>query len=386
MNRVVIAGAGLAGLRAAQTLRESAFDGEIVFVGEEAHWPYNRPPLSKGLLTGNAVETALPISSDLDASWRLGVSAAALNIRERQLSLSDGDALGYDGLVIATGSRARKPAFSGATLPGIHVLRTLEDATRLAAALKRANDIVIVGAGVVGCEVASSAISLGKSVTLIDTAGVPMERVLGTELGKLAAHWHALNGVRLELNTAVEHIQPQSTGMTVFLADNKTLACDLVVLATGGVPNCEWLESSGLTIENGVRCDARCFAIAGQERIVAAGDVARWDHNDFQAPIRVEHWTNAAEQGAAAATALLDPSSAPPFRPLLSFWTDQYGQRLQSIGAPWLGRAITFVKGSSHDPKFVALAILEGQVMGAVSLNMPAGLIEWRSRIGSRHE
>jgi 3-phenylpropionate/trans-cinnamate dioxygenase ferredoxin reductase subunit len=174
--------------------------------------------------------------------------------------------------------------------------------------------------------------------------------------------------------------------MTVTFTDRTTLACDLTVLATGGVPNCEWLESSGLTIENGVRCDARCFAIAGQERIVAAGDVARWDHKDYQEPIRVEHWTNAGEQGAAAATALLDPSSAPPFRPLLSFWTDQYGQRLQSIGAPWLGTAIKFVKGSSHDPKFLALAVRQDQITGAVALNMPAGLIEWRSRIGSRHD
>jgi NADPH-dependent 2,4-dienoyl-CoA reductase/sulfur reductase-like enzyme len=385
-GRVVIAGAGLAGLRAAQALRERSFAGEIVIVGDENHRPYNRPPLSKEMLVKGTTEINLPIDDGLGATWKLGVSAAQLDVNASTLTLSDGTSLGYEGLIVATGSRALRPKVPGADLPGVFVLRTLDDAINLSEALARKNKVAIVGAGLVGCEIAASARTLGKSVTLIDTEPRPMLRVLGYQLGAVIANIHRFHGVDFQMRSALHRIEKTEHGFSLILANGKTIQTEIVVLATGGAPNCEWLMTSSLVIDKGLRCDSRCFALGGHERIVGAGDVARWDHPAYDSAIRVEHWTNAAEQAAAAASALLEPATAQPFRPLLSFWTDQYGQRLQGIGAPWLGTHVVFTKGAAGDPRFVAVALREERVIGAVAMNMPAGLIEWRTRMGETYD
>jgi NADPH-dependent 2,4-dienoyl-CoA reductase/sulfur reductase-like enzyme len=382
---IVVVGAGLAGLRAAETLRERGFDGGLVVVGDETRQPYNRPPLSKSILLKGAGDTTFPIDETLDIEWKLGVSAKHLDVRNRTLVLSDGSSILYDGLIIATGSRAVRPSLPGADRADVHVLRTLDDALRLARALRSADSVAIIGAGLVGCEIASSSVELGKTVTLIDSEPMPMLRVLGRHVSHVIANMHRLNGVQLELSCTVSRIEKRLNAFEVALTNGKSIKSDVLVLATGGSPNTEWLDASTLTLDKGVRCDSRCFAIGGDGRIVAAGDVARWEHPDYDAPIRVEHWTNAGEQGVAAANALLDPDNALPFKPLLSFWTDQYGQRLQAIGAPWLGSEIVFTKGSPGDPKFVAISLRSGRITGAIVMNMPAGLLEWRTRIGANY-
>jgi 3-phenylpropionate/trans-cinnamate dioxygenase ferredoxin reductase component len=384
-DRIVIAGAGLAGLRAAEALREHSFTGEIVIVGDERHRPYNRPPLSKGVLVKGTTDIGFPIDNNLGATWKLGVSAAHLDVPASTLTLSDGSRLNYDGLIVATGSCAVRPRVPGADLPGVFVLRTLDDAISLSGALARKDKVAIIGAGLVGCEIAASAMTLGKSVTLIDAEPLPMLRVLGHQLGGVIAAIHRFRGVDIQMQNALSKIDKTEHGFSVVLANGKTIQSEIVVLATGGAPNCDWLKASSLVVDKGLRCDSRCFALGGGERVVAAGDVARWNHPAYDTPIRVEHWTNAGEQAAAAAAALLDPSNAQPFCPLLSFWTDQYGQRLQGIGAPWLGTKVVFTKGTAEDSKFVAVALRDERVVGAGAMNMPAGLIDWRARIGETY-
>ena len=384
MERVAVVGASLAGFRAVETLRAEGFEGAVTVVGAEPHLPYDRPPLSKQVLAGTWDETRLPLVpigttlDDLDVGWRLGTTATGLDVAGHTVVLDGGDRLPYDGLVVATGTRVR-------TLPGqpdlegIHVLRTVDDALALRAAFERTPDrVVVVGAGFIGAEVAATARMRGLDVTLLEALAVPLERVLGLELGALCADIHRDNGVDLRVATVVERFVDDGRGRVagVVLSDGTTIEAGVVVVGVGVVPNTEWLDGSGLTIENGVLCDATCLAAPD---VVAAGDVARWYNPRFDEVMRVEHWENAQEQGAHAARRLLGRDE--PYAPVPWFWSDQYDRKLQLAGRSRPDDEMRVVEGSFAERRFVALFGRGDRLVGVLGMNRPRPVLQFRQLI-----
>jgi len=384
MERVAVVGASLAGFRAVETLRAEGFEGAVTVVGAEPHLPYDRPPLSKQVLAGTWDETRLPLVpigttlDDLDVGWRLGTTATGLDVAGHTVVLDGGDRLPYDGLVVATGTRVR-------TLPGqpdlegIHVLRTVDDALALRAAFERTPDrVVVVGAGFIGAEVAATARMRGLDVTLLEALAVPLERVLGLELGALCADIHRDNGVDLRVATVVERFVDDGRGRVagVVLSDGTTIEAGVVVVGVGVVPNTEWLDGSGLTIENGVLCDATCLAAPD---VVAAGDVARWYNRRFDEVMRVEHWENAQEQGAHAARRLLGRDE--PYAPVPWFWSDQYDRKLQLAGRSRPDDEMRVVEGSFAERRFVALFGRGDRLVGVLGMNRPRPVLQFRQLI-----
>lgn len=366
MNRVVIVGGGLAAGSAAATLREEGFDGSIVVVGEEPLLPYDRPPLSKAVLRGE--EPDLRFKPD-DGFWSenqievmLGVRATSLDPTDRVV-YAGARRLPFDALLIATGGRPRTLPVPGAGLHGIHLLRTLGDAIALRDAAKAAQHIVVAGMGFIGAEVAASLRSVGKDVTAIEPFTVPLERVLGPQVGASVARLHADHGVRTLMGTSVEAFEGSERVERIVTGDGRRIDADLVVAGVGMVPNIEWLEGSGLTIDNGVVVDARCMtSVPG---IFAAGDVARHDHPRFGS-IRVEHWQNALKQGAAAARSILGRQD--PYDEVHWFWSDQYDASLQYTGHH-AGSAEIVLRGDPAAPPFVAYYTQEGIVRAAFGFN-----------------
>ncbi len=385
MRRIVVVGAGLAGLRAGQELRENGFDGELSIVGDETHLPYNRPPLSKQVLAGEMepADCAFPLG-DLDATWVLGRPAAGLDTGGRTVQLADGGELPYDGLVIATGRRAREwPE----PLPhaGFHVLRGLDDAIALREAVEANPRVVIIGAGFIGCEVAATLRKRGlEQVALVDVAPHPMP-VLGPDFGKRATQLHTEHGVQLHLNTKVDRFEGAEHVEAVHLTDGTRLDADLVLIALGSTPNTEWLAESDLVLEDGnVLCDERCFAV-GHTDIVAAGDVATWPHPRVDAAIRVEHWTNACDMARRAARNLLDPATAEDYAPVPTFWSDQYDAKIKAVG---LWARVQQVAVVDEDPEAGQL-VFEGHsgddLVGALMVNKNKAFIDYRRKLGSRY-
>jgi len=384
LERVVIIGGSFGGVRAAEVLREQGYSGAILMISAETHPPYRRPPLSKNVLLGeqDLSDILLPLDQDFNRQLRLGIRATALDPVACTITLETGEQVPYDGLIIATGAEARRPKLPGGDCLGILTLRSYDDARSLRAALLLGGHAIIVGAGLIGCEVAACATVLGLNVTLIDVAAAPMSRVLGAKLGEAVAAMHQVRGVRMEMQSTVTAIVRDRDRYIVMLDGSRRVIGDVVVCATGSRPATDWLESSGIVLHDGVVCDARCVAIDGERRVVAAGDVARWPHADYDnALMRIEHWTNAGEQAAAAATALLHGEAAPAFRPVPSFWSDQYGHRLQAYGAPWLATRHELVTGSLEDEKFLALCWHGDRLVAAVAIDMPGPLAACRSRL-----
>ena len=337
-ERIVIVGASLAGLRAAEELRTQGHDGPIAIVGDEPHRPYDRPPLSKQVLAGKQPPeaTELDVASgsvdDLGLDWHLGASATGLDLKERNVLLGGGDRLPYDGLVIATGAYPRRLPGTD-HLAGVHTLRTLDDCLAIRAALEAGpRRVAVVGAGFIGAEVAATCRGLGIDVSLIEALPVPLERGLGAEMGMVMADIHREHGVDVRLGVGVVLIEGGTRVERVRLTDGAVLEVDLVVIGIGVAPNTEWLADSGLTIDNGVLCDATCLAASG---VVAAGDVARWPNARFGEVMRVEHWDNAIAMGAHAAGTLLADlrgGQGEPFAPVPWFWSDQYDRKVQLAG------------------------------------------------------
>ncbi|MGH3896602.1 MAG: NAD(P)/FAD-dependent oxidoreductase [Rhodococcus qingshengii] len=332
MTNTVIVGAGLAGLRAAQRLRETGASELITIVGDEKHRPYNRPPLSKQILTGtmSAMECEFDTATD-DFEWILGNAATGLDVEKQRLSLTDGE-IGYDKLIIATGRGAR-------TLPGLpeldgfHVLRGLDDAIALHTAAQHARNVVIIGGGFIGCEVASSLRVGGvESVTIVERAATLMP-LLGTDIGRFAERLHREHGVQIHCNTSVTRFHGTTRVERVELDNGQILDADLVLLSLGSVPNTEWLSESGLELDQGsVVCDEFCHASAHPD-IVAIGDVASWTHQGVGKRVRIEHWSNAADMGAAAAENLFaEDEGKVPYSPIPTFWTDQYDVNIKAAG------------------------------------------------------
>lgn len=384
-DRIVVVGASLAGVRAAESLRRRGFTGTVTLVGEELHFPpVDRPPLSKAALAAavDHVPGRLRVDESLDVELLLGRRAVQLDLAGRSVRLADGTGLSYDGLVVATGAHAR-------TLRGtegysnVHVIRTVDDALRLRTALARAAKVAVIGAGVLGCETAATCRGLGLDVALIDSVDTPMVRVLGCTYGQLMATRHRGQGVRLYLGRRVLGVHGRPLADGVVLDGDEVVDADLVVVSVGALPATGWLEGSGLQLDDGVICDECCFAAGTDRTVVAAGDVARWHHPLLRRAVRMEHWTNAAAQGQAAAQnllAALTRSDAPtPYAALPYYWSDQYDWKLQVVGS--VGPDTVPEEGAVEDGRFVVSYHSGGQLVGALCVNRPSQVPRWRSRI-----
>jgi NADPH-dependent 2,4-dienoyl-CoA reductase/sulfur reductase-like enzyme len=384
LRRVVVVGASLAGLRAAEALRAQGFDGELWLIGAEAHAPYDRPPLSKQVLRGEwpPERVRLRAAEELAAlrlELRLGVRAERLDGARRRVALSDGSELGYDGLVIATGCAARTLGGSTA-LEGVHVLRTLDDALAIRAALHARPRVCVVGAGFIGLEVAASCRALGLEVTAIEPLALPLLTKLGEPMARVIAELHQDHGVTLRCGIGVTALEGAERVERVRLADGSAVQADLVVVGIGVRPAVEWLEGSGVQLRDGVVCDSTCATALPD--VVAAGDVARWYNPRFAESMRVEHWSNAAEMASHAVARLLaGPSSTAAFEPVPYFWSDQYDQKLQVAGSVRPDDRFELVEGSTAARKLVALFGRGERLSGVLCMNRPAQLARYRRMI-----
>jgi 3-phenylpropionate/trans-cinnamate dioxygenase ferredoxin reductase subunit len=379
MRRLVIVGASLAGLRAAQAARKAGFDGELVMVGEERHRPYTRPPLSKELLAGeHTVERVQLPCDELDVDWRLGVPAARLDRGRRRVVLEDGDEVEYDRLILATGSRPRRWPGAGADLDGVHMLRNVDDALALRAAFDGRPRVAIVGAGFIGCEVAQTARKEGLDVTLIDIAETPM-LPLGRELGRWCADLHLDRGVELRLGIGVAALVGYGRVEAVELTDGERIPADVVVVGLGALPNIEWLAGSGLQLDSGLECDATLTAV-GDPDILGAGDIVTWPHPlaDGEA-IRIEHWTVAAEQGQLAGrNAVLAPEERKPYVTPPYFWSDQYDVKIQSLGLPGRAEGVELLESTPDRSRLVYGGQRDGRLVGIIAINAARRLGTYR--------
>jgi len=384
LERIAIVGASLAGLRAAESLRRLGYDGALVLVGAEKHLPYDRPPLSKEILQGRWDVDRIGLRrqpyEDLALDLRLGVRATGLDLAARALVLGDGARERFDALVLATGSSARKLR-GQPELPGLHLLRTLDDALAIRAALDARPRVLVVGAGFIGAEVAASCRARGLPVTLVEPLPAPLVRGLGQAMGELCAEIHRDHGVDVRCGVGVSGFQGHQRVERVTLSDHSSVEADLVVVGIGAAPETGWLEGSGLRLDDGVVCDAWCSAAPG---VFAAGDVARWHNPLFGEDMRVEHWSNAVEQGSYVAERLAGTDlGAEPFAPVPFFWSDQYDVKIQFAGRMSPDDELRVVAGSLAERKFTALYGRAGRLTGVLALSRPRDLAKYRRLIAA---
>jgi NADPH-dependent 2,4-dienoyl-CoA reductase/sulfur reductase-like enzyme len=387
LGTVAVVGASLAGLRAVETLRRDGFDGRLVVVGAEPHLPYDRPPLSKQLLAGEVGPDEVVLRrapyDDLAVELRLGTRAVGLDLRDRAVELDDGDRVAFDGVVLATGSVPR--VLPGTPdLDGIHVLRTLDDALAIRAQLDAGPRVVVVGAGFIGSEVAATCRLRGLDVTVLEALEAPLVRGLGPVLGAVCGELHRDHGVDLRLGVGVAGFEGRDRVERVLLDDGRAVDADLVVVGVGVAPATDWLEGSGLTLDNGVVCDATLLAAPG---VVAAGDITRWPNPLFGGDLmRLEHWTNASEQGVAAARRLFDGDRVVPeaFAPVPFVWSDQYDRKIQTAGHFRGDDEMAVVHGTLEERRFVAIFGRAGRLVGVLGFSMPAKVMQYRKLIGEQ--
>ena len=382
-EKIVIVGASLAGLRAAESLRRAGWDGRLVLLGAEPHLPYDRPPLSKEILKGSWDADRIPLRrqpyEDLDLDLRLGTRASGLDPGARVVEIDGGGRESYDALLIASGAAARRLP-GQPELEGVHLLRTLDDSLAIRDALEGGPRAVVVGAGFIGAEVAASCRARGLDVTLVEPLPVPLVRGLGEEMGQVSAAIHRDHGVDLRCGVGVTGFEGGSRVERVRLSDGTGVEADVVVVGVGAAPATDWLESSGLEIENGVVCDAFCRASA--PGVFAAGDVARFRNPVFDEVMRIEHWSNAVEQAEAAAGSILAGAGAEPYRHVPWFWSDQYDVKIQFAGRMRADDEMRVVWGSVEERRFVALYGRAGRLVGVLAFNRPRALIQYKKLIG----
>jgi len=381
-GRIVIVGASLAGLRAAEALRDEGFNGSLTIIGDEKHEPYDRPPLSKQVLKGwvRADHTKLPRMRKVDAEWRLGVAATGLDRKTKQVRLANGDQIPFDRLLIATGVRSR-PWFNPkeGALEGVFTLRTSDDSGRLQAALAaKPGRVLIVGAGFIGSEMASVCRELGLAVTVAERAEGPLVGALGGVIGDIAAEMQRDHGVDLRTGVSVEALEGDAKGHVrrAKLSDGTTLDIDVVVASLGSIRNTEWLEGAGLATGFwGVACDAGCrvFDINGvvTDSIFVAGDIARAPHVLYEYQFLVlEHWDNAVLGGKVAGHNMVSlEADRRPHLPLPSFWSGQFGVNIKGVGVGPFGDEIVITQGSTKDRRFAAAYGRRGRIVAAVTFN-----------------
>jgi 3-phenylpropionate/trans-cinnamate dioxygenase ferredoxin reductase subunit len=376
---VVVVGASIAGIAAVEELRRRGFDGPITMVGEEAGPPYDRPPLTKAVLAGgDPADCALRSAEwpeELEVEMRSGTRAVRLDLGARELELDQGERLGFDDLILATGSVPRR--LPGPPLDGVFTVRTLDDALALRQALVPEARLVVVGGGFIGAEVAATARRAGLTVTIVEGEATPLARSLGPEIGALIAQIHTDEGVEVRCGLRVAGLEGEGRVERVRLADGTAIEADAVVVGLGVRPCTDWLESSGLTLGDGIVCDSFCRASAA--RVFAAGDVARWDHPRL-GQVRIEHWENAVAQGRFAAGALLGLEDE-PYAPVPYVWSDQYEHKLQIVGRPGPDDDLVVVEGSFEERRFLAAYVAGTRVTAAVTLNRRASAMRARGML-----
>ena len=385
LRRIAIVGASLAGLRAAEALRARGFDGELTLIGDEPHRPYDRPPLSKQVLQGvwEPEQTLFRRKDGYDAlalDMRLGVRALSLDLRARRVTLADGTFADYDRLIIATGARVRTlPSIAPRT--GLLALRGLDDAIVLRRALMDAPRVAVVGAGFIGLEVAASCRARGLSVTVIEPLPVPFSPIFGRTFGEMVAAMHRDHGVDLRTGVAVTDVVGDSRVAGVALSDGSRIDADVVVVGIGVTPNTEWLEGSGLTLDNGIVCNGSGEAAPD---VYAAGDVARIANQWHGDSPRIEHWTNAVEQAVCVAeNALAGPEACTSFSSVPYFWSDQYDRRIQFIGRARPHDEMVIVDGSLEERRLTALYRRGDRVVACLAVNQPRALIKYRKLLAA---
>jgi NADPH-dependent 2,4-dienoyl-CoA reductase/sulfur reductase-like enzyme len=393
-GHIVIVGASLAGLRAAETLRAEGFTGPLTVIGDEPYLPYDRPPLSKSVLTGwiPADHTRLPRRRTLtDVDWRLGVAATGLDLSNKQVRLADGQTIAFDRLLIATGTRARPwPNQAEASLEGIFTLRGRDDAQQLRQRLAaKPGRVLVIGGGFTGSEIASGCCELGLPVTVVERGAAPLVGALGGVIAERAARLQREHGVDLRCQVTVTSLEGDERGQLrrATLSDGSTIDTEVAVVALGAIRNTEWLRNSGLAAGTfGVACDAGCrvFDINAivTDDVFVAGDVARFPHPLYRYQfLSLEHWGNAVEQADVAAHNMIcAPADRRPHVAVPTFWSSQFGVNIKSVGVPSAADEVAITQGTLDDTQFVAAYGKEGQIVAAVTFNQ-AKWIEFYQRL-----
>jgi len=386
MEHVTVVGASLAGLATVRALRAQEFEGRITVIGDEPHEPYDRPPLSKEYLAGTVTEEDIGLTdaedAELDVEWVLGQPAASLDAAGKAVVLAGGFRIDTDAVVLATGARARR--LPGGCPQGVHTLRTLDDARALRDELAPGVRLVVIGAGFIGAEIASTAAGLGCEVDIVEAADVPLQRPLGVEMGAVCGRLHARHGARLHVGTGLAELVGEDRVNAVRLTDGRELPADVVVVGIGAQPNTEWLAGSGLEIDDGVRTDAQGRTAIPE--VFAVGDCAH-SYRDYTAgPLRLEHWTNALQQPSAAVAALLGREhAAPAHHSVPYFWSDQYGHKIQFAGHRTDDCTVHIEEGDPDAGDFVALYLTpDERPVGVLAIDRARPFGQWRRKLAQR--
>ena len=381
IRSVLVVGAGLAGQATARALRRQDFDGRITVVGDEPELPYDRPPLSKEFLAGRMTEADLALAgpgNDLDVEWVLGTRAVGLDPAACRVELAVGGRLDADAVIVATGSRARP--WPGPQLAGMHTLRTLADARALRAELLPGSRLVVIGAGFIGAEVASTAKSLGVDVTILEAAPTPLSGPLGGLIGTAVAGLHERHGVHLHCGVPVAELVGTDRVSAVRLVDGREFPADVVVVGVGALPNVEWLAASGLDVSAGLVCSA--VGATDAPGVYGVGDGAAWFDPAYGRSVRVEHWTDSRDRPAAAVEDLLGRPSSSRLRPPY-FWSDQYGVRIQFAGHRRGDEEVTVEAGSADTGDLLAVYRRSGQPVAVLGMNQTTAFMRIRKSLST---
>ncbi len=387
IQTLVVVGASLAGLRAVEAARKDGFEGNVVLVGAERHLPYDRPPLSKAFLgeTQDAVPAEIPyfrsesvLRDELGVDLRLGQPASSIDLKRRSIVVGSGE-LDYDALVIATGAHPR-PLPNVPDLAGVHSLRNVEDALAVRDAMDAGARIVVIGAGFIGSEVAASGRKRGLDVTIVEALPTPLVRATGTAMGMALARLHERNGTKLACGSGVRSIEGRGRVEKVVLDNGQTIPADLVVIGIGVTPTVDWLGGCGLAIDNGVVCDENLWT--GVPGVYAAGDVANWINPTMGERQRMENWTAAAEQGAAAARNALNGDHPKPYGTVPYSWSDWYDERIQFVGSPQADEVQVVHGDPREDRRWIALYRRNERLIGALTVNGQTEIMKYRGLIG----
>ena len=363
-------GASLAGAKAAEALRKGGFEGAVTLIGEEGERPYERPPLSKEFLRGEAGPEKLFVHKDgyydaVDIELRLGQKVMAIDVAGSAVVLASGERAPYTSLLLCTGARPRRLPLPGADLPGVHYLRDLASSAILRGAIERASRVAVVGAGWIGCEVAASARQLGAPVSMVEVAQFPLQKALGPELGRFYRDIHYDHGVDMHFGVEPEALIGSDAVEGVRLADGRTLPADVVVVGIGAVPRTELAEQAGIEVENGILTDE--YLETSLRGVFAAGDVANSFHPLWGVQLRVEHWANARHQGPAAARNMLGRRE--PFSRVPYFYSDQYDVGMEYSGHAPEWDEVVF-RGDVEAREFIAFWVKDGRVAAGMNVNI----------------
>lgn len=369
-KNIVIVGAGLTAGRAAETLRKEGFDGRLVMVGDEPAPPYERPPLSKEFLRGETEQQKFQVHEDgyyasHDIDFRPNTAATALDLTGRTVTLADGEQLPWDRLLLATGAEPRRPPIPGADLDGVVTLRTLADSARLRETIQAGGRLVVIGAGWIGAEAAAGARALGGDVTVLEMLSVPLELVLGREIGAMYGDLHREHGVDLRTGVKVEALEGSGRVERVRLGDGTLIDCSAVLMATGVRPRTELAEAAGLAVDNGILVNS--LLETDTPGVFAAGDVANAEHPFYGRRVRVEHWSNARHQGPAAAMSMLGKGQ--PYTRLPYFYSDQYDVGMEYSGLPSGGERLV-IRGDLAKREFIAFWLDGARVVAGMNVNV----------------